>query len=66
MPYAQPRGVIKQMMLSDAGPSLEAMFALERQKEWRKEWRVSHALTLLAEPALAGFGEKHQTKISSL
>ena len=62
MPYAQPRGVIKQMMLSDAGPSLEAMFALERQKEWR----VSHALTWLAEPALAGFGEKHQTKISSL
>ena len=72
VPFAQPRGVLKRMqisvpaavcvMLSDAGPSLEVMFALEG----RKGWRVSHALAWLAEPALAGFGEKHQMKTSSL
>ena len=43
-PFAQPQGVLKWMqisvpadvcvMLSDAGPSLEAMLALEGQKEW--------------------------------
>ena len=71
-PFAQPWGVLKWIqisvpavvcvILSDARLSLEVMFALEG----RKEWRVSHALAWLAEPALAGFGEKHQMKTSSL